>query len=228
MLGFDRRADAFDAAWRLRRECDALEVVEFVSGPCMALVADTFGVAPPFAADAALLVEAVGRADPTGDLAAAIDRLGLAADERVAVASDTARRQALWRFRDELTLAIAGRGLVLKYDVSVPAPRLDDFCTRVSKALTSDGRTVWLFGHVCDDNVHVNVTGADDPAAVDDVVLGMVADHAGSISAEHGIGRAKAAHLGLARSPAEIAQMRAVKQALDPDNVLNPGVLFPS
>jgi len=60
----------------------------------------------------------------------------------------------------------------------------------------------------------------------DDAVLALVAAHGGSISAEHGIGRAKRDHLHLSRSPAEIAAMRALKRALDPHNIMNPGVLF--
>jgi FAD/FMN-containing dehydrogenase len=62
--------------------------------------------------------------------------------------------------------------------------------------------------------------------AVTDAVLRLVATHGGSISAEHGVGRAKRAWLGLSRSPQEIAMMRAVKRGLDPDGLLNPGVLL--
>jgi FAD/FMN-containing dehydrogenase len=91
----------------------------------------------------------------------------------------------------------------------------------------SDART-WLFGHVGDGNVHVNITGvAPDDERVDDAVLEHVAELGGSISAEHGIGTAKRRWLHLTRSADEIAGMHAVKRALDPDGVLNPGVLFP-
>jgi FAD/FMN-containing dehydrogenase len=67
-----------------------------------------------------------------------------------------------------------------------------------------------------------------DDDAVDDAVLTLVAARGGSISAEHGIGRAKAKWLHLVRSPAELAAYRAIKAALDPDGILNPGVLIPS
>ena len=84
-----------------------------------------------------------------------------------------------------------------------------------------------LWGHVGDGNLHVNVVGpAPDDEAVDEAVLRVVAAHGGTVSAEHGIGVAKAAWLGLTRSPAEVAAMRAVKAALDPAGTLNPGVLF--
>jgi FAD/FMN-containing dehydrogenase len=76
-------------------------------------------------------------------------------------------------------------------------------------------------------NVHVNVLGPDpEDQAVDEAVLGLAAAHGGTISAEHGIGHAKAALLHLSRTPAEIAAMRAVKSALDPAGILNPGVLL--
>jgi FAD/FMN-containing dehydrogenase len=65
------------------------------------------------------------------------------------------------------------------------------------------------------------------PTAVTDAVLRLVATHNGSISSEHGIGRAKVGWLGLSRSPEEIAAMRRIKEALDPAGLLNPGVLLP-
>jgi FAD/FMN-containing dehydrogenase len=85
-----------------------------------------------------------------------------------------------------------------------------------------------LFGHVNEGNLHVNVLGAVDAAErVSDAVLRLVAEHGGSISAEHGVGRAKRSWLELSRSPSEIDAMRAVKRALDPHGLLNPGVLLP-
>ena len=93
---------------------------------------------------------------------------------------------------------------------------------------SAPGAQVWLFGHAGDGNLHVNVTGAaPDDDRIDEAVLTLAARMGGSISAEHGIGMAKARWLSLNRSPAEIAAFRAIKRALDPDGVLNPGVLFP-
>ena len=85
---------------------------------------------------------------------------------------------------------------------------------------------VFVFGHLALGNLHVNVTGpAPDDERVDDAVLRLVLDHGGSIAAEHGIGRAKARWLGQARSPEELAVQAAIKHALDPAGLLNPGVL---
>ena len=88
--------------------------------------------------------------------------------------------------------------------------------------------STWLFGHVGDGNIHVNVTGvAPDDERVDDAVLRFVAGLGGSISAEHGIGTAKRRWLSLVRTPAELAAMRAIKAALDPDGICNPHALRP-
>ena len=97
----------------------------------------------------------------------------------------------------------------------------------VIAALAPAGR-IWMWGHVADGNIHVNVTGADPgDRRLDEAVLSLVAGLGGSISAEHGIGTAKRAWLSLNRSQAEIDAFRAVKRALDPDGVLNPNVLLP-
>jgi FAD/FMN-containing dehydrogenase len=84
-----------------------------------------------------------------------------------------------------------------------------------------------VFGHLGLGNLHVNVLGPDPgDQAVDEAVLRLAAAHGGTISAEHGIGRAKVPWAGLNRTPEERSVMRAIKTALDPDGLLNPGVLF--
>jgi FAD/FMN-containing dehydrogenase len=91
-----------------------------------------------------------------------------------------------------------------------------------------DATGTWLWGHAADGNVHVNVTGLPpDDERVEEAVYGLVVQMGGSISAEHGIGRAKRRWLPLNRSEAEIAAFRAVKAALDPGGILNPNVLLP-
>ena len=89
-----------------------------------------------------------------------------------------------------------------------------------------------VFGHLGDGNLHVNVTGVrSGRRRVDDRragVLTAVVAEGGSISAEHGIGTAKAPYLHLCRSPAEIAAFRAIKAALDPHGILNPHALLPA
>ena len=160
-----------------------------------------------------VLVETVGTVE---ELAGA-----LAGAEDAVLAGDVADRARLWRYREGITESISRAGVPVKLDVSVPYDRLAE----VWDTLAGDPGTV-LFGHLAEANLHVNVLGAGDEAAVTDRVLRLVAAAGGSISAEHGIGRAKAPWLHLTRSPAELAAMRAVKKALDPAGILNPGVVL--
>jgi FAD/FMN-containing dehydrogenase len=116
--------------------------------------------------------------------------------------------------------------------VSVPLSRMAAFVVALADVVPAPLGVV-VFGHLGDGNLHVNVTGVepgDDTLAttVERSVLEAVVAEGGSISAEHGIGTAKAAYLHLCRSPAEIAAFRAVKSALDPCGILNPHVLLPA
>ena len=84
-----------------------------------------------------------------------------------------------------------------------------------------------MFGHIADGNMHIEIAGpAPDDRDVDHAVLAYATSFGGSISAEHGIGRAKADELHLCRSAAEIGAMRAIKDAWDPRGLMHPGVLF--
>jgi FAD/FMN-containing dehydrogenase len=179
-------------------------------------------------AAAYVLVECADRVDPSVALASAVDGLGATG---VAVATNTGRRADLWRYREAHTEAINLIGPPHKLDVTLPAGALADFVdsVRVRVSAVEPSARVWLFGHAADGNLHVNVTGVD-PAdeRIDAAVLGLVAEHGGSISAEHGIGTAKRQWLHLNRSGAEITAMRAIKRALDPEGILNPHVLLPA
>ena len=178
-----------------------------------------------------VLVETVGGPDGLAAALAAGGDAGPAAGAGVAgdagpagdavLAGDAADRARLWRYREELPPAVSRAGVPVKLDVSVPADRLAGLWAALDRPGTI------LFGHLAEANLHVNVLGAADPEAVEDRVLRLVAAAGGSISAEHGIGRAKARWLPLTRSPDELAAMRAVKNALDPTGILNPGVLLP-
>jgi FAD/FMN-containing dehydrogenase len=223
-------AEAVSLAAGLRHEVAEVRALEVMEGESMRTVASHLGADPPVAPDAAafLLVEAAGRADPTPALAAATARH--AASAHAAVGMERADRERLWRWREAHPEAAAALGVVLKFDVTIPAAAIAEFCARVSTRLASGwpGATTLLYGHVGDGNVHVNVVGPEpDDDAVDDAVLELVVDLGGSISAEHGIGVAKRAWLARDRSAEEVAAMRAIKHALDPDGIMNPGVLLP-
>ena len=230
LLAFDGVEPALDAVGRLRRGLDSLRAVELFEQQGLDLVCDRLGLARPFPARhvAFLLVESAARTDPAADLAHAVESLADVAD--VAVAADDRTSRDLWRYREGHTEAINQLGAPHKLDVTLPAAELAGFFRDVRdqvKSVAPDAQ-VWLFGHAADGNVHVNVTGvAPDDDRITDVVLQLVAQRHGSISAEHGIGTAKRAWLPLVRTPEEIAVFRAIKTALDPNNVLNPNVLLP-
>jgi FAD/FMN-containing dehydrogenase len=183
-------------------------------------------LAPPFRDEHAayVVLECGDDADPTEALAAALEDEAAVAD--VAVADDTARRAALWTYREAHNETLNAAGVPHKLDVSVPLPAIAAFAAEVVTAVGARGRVI-LYGHLGDGNLHVNVLGPPpDDHAVDADVLRLVAAHGGSISAEHGIGVAKRPWLGLTRTEEEIAAMRAIKAALDPAGVLNPGAVL--
>ena len=154
---------------------------------------------------------------------------GLADVIDVAVA-DPGRYEVLWSYRERHTEAINLLGPPHKLDVTLPAARLAQFVQDVPSvvAAADPAASTWLFGHVADGNIHVNITGpAPDDERTDDAVLGYTARLGGSISAEHGIGAAKKRWLHLNRSDAEVELFRAIKAAFDPAGVLNPHVLLP-
>lgn len=233
LVGLAAVADAVTLVGHLRRSVPTLEAAELVLEAGSRMVAQQSGVAPVLdpVPPVQVVVEAVGPPDPTDALAAALDAAHGVLD--VAVATDAARALSLWHVREAHTEAIARIGIPQKFDVTVPAPRLARFVDEVPAAVAEadPSASVWIFGHLGDGNLHVNVTpgagSADvDPEAVADVVLGRVVADGGSVSAEHGIGTAKRAWLLRDRSPGDVAAMRAIEAALDPAGILNPGVLL--
>lgn len=229
LVGFDSVDDAVAACagWRT---IPGLEALELMLADGVALVRREFDVPSPLAdrASAYVLVEAAGDRDPTDDVAAAVAAAAGIVD--AAVATDTGRREALWRLRDEHTPAINRVGIPHKFDVTLPIAGLADAVEEIRRVVldAEPASATWIFGHVGDGNLHVNVTGVDPSARhLDDVVYRCVVGLGGSISAEHGIGTAKVPYLGLDRSDAELATMRAIKRALDPAGILNPAVLLP-
>lgn len=209
------RLDCVDAAELVTR--DGVELVEQVTG---------IDVVVP-EGQAYLLLECSSTADPTEALSTSLSDLG---DDHVSVAVTANHRSLLWRLREEQTPSINSLGVPFKFDVTVPLSALAEFVDDMPRmvAAVRPGARTFVFGHVADGNMHVNVVGGEgDEDLLTDTVLNAVVSRRGSISAEHGIGVAKRDWLHLVRSPAEIATMRAIKKALDPDAILNPGVLLP-
>ncbi len=169
-----------------------------------------------------ILEEALAAALTAGELADAV------------IAKSERERQRLWKMRENIPEAQRREGAGLKHDISVPVSRLADFVARAApwiEAHVPDGRLV-AYGHAGDGNLHFNVSAlpGTDPAGflarageVQRAVHEWVHEFGGSFSAEHGIGRLKVGELERYASPVELSLMRAVKQALDPHNIMNPG-----
>jgi FAD/FMN-containing dehydrogenase len=230
LLGLPGTAECVEVAGALRQRVESLEAAEVFFQEGLDVVRRHAGLPAPLAADwpAYLLVECAGVTDPGEALFELLADLDLP-ESATAVATDPAARDRLWAYRERHTEAVSSEGVPHKLDVSLPLSALAAFEAQVRKVVAdaAPGSTLVLFGHIGDGNVHVNVIGpSPDDDTVDEAVLRLVAAMDGSISAEHGIGRAKARWLALSRTESELAAMKAVKAALDPSGLLNAGVLM--
>ncbi|MFL6801236.1 MAG: FAD-binding oxidoreductase [Sphingomicrobium sp.] len=188
------------------------------------------------------LVEAT-TADAATDIAAELERLLAAALEQgiiadAAIAANEAQADAFWKIRDSISEAERAEGQTLAHDVSVPVADMPRFIADAAAAVERRfaGVIASGFGHLGDGNIHFHVRaaghaalgwyekeGAEITRFVDDLVTAA----GGSISAEHGIGQLKRAELARLAPPGRIHALRAIKQALDPLGIMNPGKLVP-
>jgi FAD/FMN-containing dehydrogenase len=227
LAGVDGIAEAVALQAVIRASVPGIRAVEYFEAPGLALVREHTGLPAPLPEDypAYLLAEVAGSPENAEDYA---ERLVLTPQlESASVAVDASGRETLWAYRERHTESISAAGIPHKLDVAIPLSRMSEFRAELDEAMVKLEARVIVFGHIGVGNVHVNVLGpAPEDQAVDEAVLSLAAAHGGTISAEHGIGHAKAALLYLSRTPAEIAAMRALKSALDPAGLLNPGVLL--
>jgi FAD/FMN-containing dehydrogenase len=243
-------AEAAELTGLLKATVPGLLAAEYIEADGLALVREASGLPAPFPSKhPGYLLAEIARISGLQDVADYLVELALPlplpAD--TAIAQDVRGMAALWAYRERLTEAIATAGIPHKVDVAIPASELGAFCGKLDGVVRaaagslragaegagpesgSGGRPrVIVFGHVGVGNLHVNVLGPD-PAdmRVDEAVARLAAAHGGSVAAEHGVGRTKTDWLAWTMSPGELAAMRAIKKALDPLGLLNPGVLLP-
>jgi FAD/FMN-containing dehydrogenase len=225
------------------RAGDALTGFEVMNRASLALVARELPqLAQPLgAAEWTVLLELSdaqsaehARAVFEGLLEAALER-GCVQD--AAIAQNIQQAKAFWHLRESIPLAQAQAGLNIKHDISLPISSIAGFVAEMDAALAAylPGIEVIDFGHLGDGNLHYNVQApagvapaeflAAHEAAINAMVYDAVQQRGGSISAEHGIGRLKREELAQRKDPTALALMRAIKRALDPLDLLNPGRL---
>jgi FAD/FMN-containing dehydrogenase len=162
--------------------------------------------------------------------------LGLVDD--VIIASSEAQAEALWRLRDSISEAEKKDGPATKHDISVSVADMPEFMTEAAQKVERrfPGTRVIAFGHLGDGNIHFNVRAPHGEGLewvdtkgeeVSQFVYDLVASAGGSLSAEHGIGQMKIAELARLSEPARLTTLRAIKSALDPKGIMNPGKLVP-
>ncbi len=229
-----------------RARCgEILSAVEFADGAAVGLALDQLeGLGPlPLGAPHPfyLFIETSGSVaahdeEKLHGFLEAAGATGLVGEGVVAASEQQARR--LWRLREELSLGIQRRGHVFKYDVSLPLPRMyalvEAARARLAQWEAREGVLSTGFGHLGDGNLHLNIStpGRGQPylAAlqrdIEPWVFDSVLAEGGSVSAEHGLGQAKAHLLAQAKGAVAVGVMRDIKRLLDPKGILNPGKLF--
>jgi len=230
----------------LRRiESPAIESFEIIPNDSLALAIEHIpGIRAPLESSHPwhVLIEAVASDPDAEPPATLLERVlgdaiesGLAAD--AVVAASEAQADAFWRIRDSLSEAERASGPAAQHDISVPVADMPRFM--IEGAAEAERRfpgvRATAFGHLGDGNVHFHVRAAvganrdrfyaEDAPRITALVHDMVVAAGGSISAEHGIGQMKRAELERLSAPSRIAALRAIKLALDPRGILNPGKL---
>ena len=154
------------------------------------------------------------------------------------VSTEKAQTESWWKLRKNISEAQKREGFSIKHDVAVPISRVAEFITLADHALHAAFPTIRIvaFGHLGDGNIHYNASlpdAASNPdfiahseAQVNRIVYGIVAQLNGSISAEHGLGQLKREEITRYKSAIELELMRSIKQALDPQGLMNPGKLL--
>ncbi len=155
------------------------------------------------------------------------------------VATNTQQAQQMWHLRSAVTEAQRHEGRSIKNDVSIPISKIPEFVQKASPALKAQisGIRCFVYGHIGDGNLHFNVCQPEDMHPeefyarwneITDIINHFVYQLNGSFSAEHGIGLLKVREMQFYKSDVELNLMQAIKNSIDPDDLMNPGKLLPS
>jgi FAD/FMN-containing dehydrogenase len=239
LLVVDSPADALALLARAQEICgESISAFELISGQGLNFLAQTLPqVRRPYdpAPQWMVLLDLGMGSDPNAAFEAVFD----AAPDLIRdglIAQNAAQRVQLWQMRESIPLANRKIGAVSSHDISLPLSALAEFITRADAIIAASGNLrVNCFGHLGDGNLHYNVfpgpgtTRADHEhlrGAIKTALHDLVQELGGSVSAEHGVGRLKVADLERYGDPVALGMMRALKVALDPAGILNPGAVL--
>ena len=222
----------------MQSRTDRIEGFEIIPGDCLDLVLQHIpGTRSPLSGRHAwhVLIEAtseVADADPAQLLQPLLaEALEQGLIEDAALAASEAQAEAFWRIRDSISEAERATGVSIAHDISVSVADMPRFMTVTAAEVEAafPGSKASAFGHLGDGNVHFHVRGdtvSEHGPAITELVHDLVTLAGGSISAEHGIGQMKLGELERLGPPAKLRAMRAIKHALDPLGLMNPGKLI--
>jgi glycolate oxidase len=234
---FDGIRGAVDAVSELIRRRVVPAALELIDSDSLVAIEQNLGgglVAP--GTGAALIVEVDGtERGVEEDLDRVVDACRSVGAREISRAKGEAERDTIWSLRRQTSVALKATGLVkINHDVVVPRGRVPELFDVIADMKRTYRLRVASFGHAGDGNIHVNLLlkpGDADEAArakqAERFLFTRVVELEGSISGEHGIGFAKAPYLSIELSAEEIALMKRVKAAFDPNGILNPGKIFP-
>lgn len=222
--------DALIVTGRVFRDMEGIAALELIDARASALTAEHAGVSAPVQGAWQLLIELAGETDLTDRLADALEDAELSDEPAVGV--DANAQQRLWQVREAVAEVLGVYGPPLKFDVSLPLSAIHGFSDDAARLIAEhapDAIPV-LFGHIGEGNLHLNIvrcalTG-DAERQLYSAMMELIANHGGNVSSEHGVGTRKRDYLSMARTDADIAAMRALKNAFDPTGYLNRAVLF--
>ncbi len=225
--------DAMNAVFKSLADGANPVAMEFLDSLVVHSVKEKMGIALPEEAGALLIGDVDGNVHE--EVAFQLETLERSFRENGAqefrVAEDPAERDRLWTARRNASPSVTLYGTKkLNEDISVPRSKLPEALTAIYKIGDKYGLKVPCFGHAGDGNIHVNVmVDGSDPVQLANghkairEIFELVVSMGGTLSGEHGIGLSKAEFMSIAFTPAELQLFREIKQAFDPNNILNPG-----
>jgi len=236
MAVFGRLEDAGRAVSEITRAGIIPAAMELMDNSCIQVVEDYLHIGLPIEADAMLLVESDGYYESAVEAEIRlIDGILSELAAEVTLAEDEFQAEELWRARRSVSPAVARiKPNKLGEDVCVPRSAVPDMIRRCQEIARRYDLKLVIYGHAGDGNIHPNILF--DKRDLDEVsrvqkaaaeIFQASVELGGTLTGEHGIGLLKRGFLGLALDQTTIGMMRAIKQAIDPNNILNPGKIFP-